>query len=321
MTTDRDDEYQRGYERAPETDEEIEAAHRSADRVLAQEPWKSDDTGVPPYIFREADQALIIDRRGRRYLIALKAAKSDQNHLGTFNHDDIIGKAEGVRLWTSKGHVLIVVKPGMADFIRIMPRIATVVYPKDIGAIITYGDIFPGARVLEAGTGSGAMTIALARAVGDHGEIFTYDVREDMTKRAQENLAAIVPKHPQVAFKSGDVYEGFEETDLDRIVLDLPEPWHVVPHAVDSLVPGGIMLCFLPTVLQVHEIVQALENANTFGLIETTEIFMRTWSVRGRSVRPDHRMIGHTGFITTARKTSPYTPPPKETEDDEGTED
>ena len=273
------------------------------------------------YIFHEGDQALILDRRGRRYLVTLKTAKDDQNHLGTFHHDDIIGEPEGVRIWTSKGHALIVVKPGMADYIRIMPRVATVVYPKDIGAIITYGDIFPGARVLEAGTGSGALTIALARAVGEHGVIYTYDIREDMTARARENLTAIMPQHPHVTFKNGDVSKGIPETELDRIVLDLPEPWHIVPHAVDALVPGGVITCFLPTVLQVHELVGALENANTFGMIETTEIFMRTWSVRGRSVRPDHRMIGHTGFITTARKTTPYSPPPTTATPDEEAED
>ena len=272
------------------------------------------------YIFHEGDQALILDRRGRRYLVTLKTAKDDQNHLGTFHHDDIIGEPDGVRIWTSKGHALIVVKPGMADYIRIMPRVATVVYPKDIGAIITYGDIFPGARVLEAGTGSGALTIALARAVGEQGTVYTYDIREDMTLRAQENLAAIMPEHPHVTFKNGDVSKSIPESDLDRIVLDLPEPWHVVPHAVDALVPGGVILCFLPTVLQVHELVGALEDANTFGMIETTEIFMRTWSVRGRSVRPDHRMIGHTGFITTARKTTPYSPPPSTATPDEEAE-
>ena len=224
------------------------------------------------YIFHDGDQALILDRRGRRYLVTLKDAKSDQNHLGTFHHDDIIGEPEGVRIWTSKGHALIVVKPGMADYIRIMPRIATVVYPKDIGAIITYGDIFPGARVLEAGTGSGALTIALARAVGERGNVFTYDIREDMTRRSQQNLTAIMPEHPHVTFKNGDVSESIPDTDLDRIVLDLPEPWHVVPHAVEALVPGGVILCFLPTVLQIHELVMALEDANTFGMIETTEI-------------------------------------------------
>lgn len=262
------------------------------------------------YIFREGEHALIVDRRGRRYLVELQSAKSDQNHLGSFQHDDIIGEADGVRIWTSKGHALIVVKPGMADYIRIMPRVATVVYPKDIGAIITYGDIFPGARVLEAGTGSGAVTIALARAVGERGAVFSYDIREDMTRRARANLSAFVADHRHVSFECGDVYECIRETDLDRIVLDLPEPWLVVPNAVRALVPGGIILCFLPTVLQVHALVIALEDANTFGMIETTEIMMRTWSVRGRSVRPDHRMIGHTGFITTARKTAPYSPAP-----------
>lgn len=261
------------------------------------------------YFFCEGDHALIIDRRGRRYLTTLRNGKTAQNHLGSFSHDDIIGEPEGVRIWTSMGHALIVVKPGMAEYVRVMPRVATVVYPKDIGAIITYGDIFPGARVLEAGTGSGAMTIALARAVGTGGRVFTCDIREDMTSRARENLAAIMPNHPQVIFKKADVSQGMTETDLDRIVLDLPEPWRVVPHAVDALVPGGGIVCFLPTVLQVHELVMALEDTGSFGLIETTEILMRTWSVRGRSVRPDHRMIGHTGFITTARKTERYSPP------------
>ena len=274
------------------------------------------------HIFHEGEHALIVDRRGRRYLVELQSAKSDQNHLGSFHHDDIIGEADGIRIRTSKGHALIVVKPGMADYIRIMPRIATVVYPKDIGAIITYGDIFPGARVLEAGTGSGAVTIALARAVGERGAVFSYDIREDMTRRAKANLSAFVPDHRHVSFESGDVYECIRETDLDRIVLDLPEPWHVVPNAVRALVPGGVILCFLPTVLQVHALVTALEDANTFGMIETTEIMMRTWSVRGRSVRPDHRMIGHTGFITTARKTAPYSPaPPAHEQDDDPDED
>mgnify|MGYP000848381589 FL=1 len=263
---------------------------------------------LPRYRFKEEDYALLIDRRGRRYLTSLQADKKDQNHLGNFEHNEIIGKDDGVRLTTSKGHVLLAVKPGLADFIRIMPRIATVIYPKDIGAIITYGDIFPGARVAEAGTGSGALTIALARAVGSEGKIYTYDVREDMTARAQENLFAMMPDCSVVEFKQGDVSERIDETDLDRIILDLPQPWEVVSNAVTALAPGGILLTFLPTILQVHELVQRLEAERTFGMIETTEILMRTWAVRGRSVRPDHRMIGHTGFITSAKKTDIYTP-------------
>ena len=272
-------------------------------------------SNLPRYCFKDQDDALLIDRRGRRYLTSLRVDKKEQNHLGNFEHNEIIGKNDGVRFTTSKGHVLLAVKPGMADFVRIMPRIATVIYPKDLGAIITYGDIFPGARVLEAGTGSGALTIALARAVGEKGKIYTYDIREDMTARARENLSAIVSNCSVVEFKQGDVSEQIDETDLDRIVLDLPQPWEVVSNAVTALVPGGILLTFLPTILQVHELVRRLEAERTFGMIETTEIFMRTWSVRGRSVRPDHRMIGHTGFITSAKKTDVYTPLVNESKD------
>jgi tRNA (adenine57-N1/adenine58-N1)-methyltransferase len=218
-----------------------------------------------------------------------------------------------MRITTSKGHLLLAVKPTMADFTRLMPRIATVIYPKDLGAILTLGDLFPGARVLEAGTGSGALTIALARAVGEEGKVFSYDLRQDMIDRAVANLNVMTPHHPQVTFQLGDVYNGIRESGLDRITLDLPEPWQVVPHASDALVPGGILLCFLPTVLQVHELVQALVAAETFDIIETVEVLLRPWSVGRRSVRPAHRMVGHTGFITTARRCSP-SPRQRETE-------
>ena len=264
-------------------------------------------TDTPRYIFQEGDHALVIDRRGRRYLIQLKAAAAFHTHLGHFAHADLIGREEGTRVTTSGAHVLLAVKPTMADFTRLMPRIATVVYPKDLGAIITYGDVFPGATVLEAGTGSGAMTIALTRAVGERGRVISYDLRADMIQRATANVAAIVPDRAHLTIKQGDVYEGFEESGLDRIVLDLPEPWQVVPHASTSLVPGGIFLSFLPTVLQVYELTQAL-RAQSFDMIDTLEVLTREWSVEGRSVRPAHRMVGHTGFITTARKCSPVPP-------------
>ena len=189
----------------------------------------------------------------------------------------------------------------MADFTRAMPRIATVVYPKDIGAILVHGDIFPGARVLEGGTGSGAVTIALLRAVGERGEVISYDLRSDMIERAMANVEARFTDTSNLTVKRGDVYEGFEEKRLDRIVLDLPEPWRVVPHASDALAPGGILLSFVPTVLQVHELTRALRAQRTFHLVETVEVLVRPWSVSGRSVRPSHRMVGHTGFITTAR--------------------
>jgi tRNA (adenine57-N1/adenine58-N1)-methyltransferase len=159
--------------------------------------------------------------------------------------------------------------------------------------------------VLEAGTGSGAVTIALVRAVGERGRVVSYDVRPDMIERAEANVAAVLRDRSTLTIKLGDVYEGIAEEGLDRIVLDLPEPWHVVPHASHALAPGGILLSFLPTVLQVHDLTQSLKSAGTFDLIETMELLVREWSVGERSVRPAQRMVGHTGFITTARRCSP----------------
>jgi len=262
-------------------------------------------TESPRHVFREGDHALIIDRRGRYYLEVLRPTGAFHSHLGNFRHSELIGRDEGTRIATSRDHWLLAVKPTMADFTRLMPRIATVVYPKDLGAIITYGDIFPGASVLEAGSGSGALTIALARAVGEAGRVVSYDVRSDMLARAEANAAAILPDLSRVTFKQGDVYEGIDEDGIDRVVLDLPEPWQVVPHASRALRPGGVLLSFLPTVLQIHDLVRALREEGTFDIIETMEVLVRPWDVHGRSVRPAQRMVSHTGFITTARRCSP----------------
>jgi tRNA (adenine57-N1/adenine58-N1)-methyltransferase len=257
------------------------------------------------YVFREGDHALVLDRKGRRYLVELERSADFHTHLGNISHDELIGETEGVRVVSSRDHALLAVKPTMADFTKAMPRIATVVYPKDLGPILVHGDIFPGAKVLEAGAGSGAVTIALLRAIGDRGSLASYDLRADMIERTRSNVNAMIPDPANLVLKQGDVYEGFEERELDRIVLDLPEPWRVVPHAAAALAPGGIFLSFLPTVLQVHDLTLALKADGSFDIIETTEVMMRTWSVGRRSVRPDHRMVGHTGFITTARRCSP----------------
>ena len=240
-------------------------------------------------------------------MVQLESSGAFHSHLGNFPHTDLIGRDVGSRVNTAQGHRLLALKPTLGDFTRDMPRIATVVYPKDLGAILVYGDIFPGARVLEAGTGSGAVTIALLRAVGDRGSVTSYDVRSDMIDRAMSNISAMHPEHQNLTVKLGDVYEGFEERDLDRIVLDLAEPWHVVSHASEALVPGGIILGFLPTVMQVRDFTLALKQ-QAFDVIETHEVLMRPWTVGARTIRPNHRMVGHTGFITTARKCEPTHP-------------
>lgn len=254
------------------------------------------------HIFYEGDHALIIDRRGRRTLTLLQKAAKFESHLGAFPHNDLIGADAGSWVTTNRGHVLLAVKPTMADFTLNMPRIATVGYPKDLGAILVFGDIFPGARVLEAGCGSGAVTMALLRAVGAQGSLVSYDLRQDMIDRTLQNVQVTMPNHANLTLKLGNVYEGFSERDLDRIVLDLPEPWRVVPHASESLSSSGIFVSFSPTVPQVDELVRALRAARTFEMIETMEVLLRPWNVSNRSVRPEHRMVAHTGFITVARK-------------------
>jgi tRNA (adenine57-N1/adenine58-N1)-methyltransferase len=260
------------------------------------------------HVFLDNEYVLLVDRRGRQYLVRLQAGKTFSSHLGGLSYADVIGKEPGARLETNRGHRLLAVRPTMAEFTRLMPRVATVVYPKDLGAILVLGDIFPGAKVLEAGSGSGALTIALARAVGEHGSIVSYDVRGDMLERARANVAAALPGWSNVTFKQGDVCEAIEEKGFDRIVLDLPEPWRAAPNAEGALTRGGILLSYLPTVLQVHELCRKLRDQGTFDMIETVEILARPWEVGNRSVRPAHRMVAHTGFITTARRCEPRPP-------------
>ena len=258
--------------------------------------------------FREGEHIQLIDRRGRSYLIEIAPGKRFESHTGNFDTGDLIGQDEGCWVATSRGHWLMAIRPTLTELTLRMPRIATVMYPKDLGAMLIYADLFPGARVLEAGVGSGATTMALLRAVGETGRVYSYDLREDMIEQAWANVASYFDSYDNLEIKQGDVYEDFAEHDLDRVILDLPEPWHVVPRASERLVPGGLFFGFVPTVPQVEELVRALRTARTFGMIETMEIMMRQWNVSGRSVRPSHRMVGHTGFIITARKTDERQP-------------
>jgi tRNA (adenine57-N1/adenine58-N1)-methyltransferase len=199
---------------------------------------------------------------------------------------------------------LIALRPTLAEYIQELPRSTQIVYPKDIGVILIYADIFPGARVVEAGLGSGALTLAALRAVGPQGCVTSYEIRPELVKPAMDNIRAVM-QEPPLNIRVGDIYQGIVEESVDRILLDLPEPWHVVPHAARALSPGGILLCFLPTVLQVHRLVEAMDEHTEFDLIESFEVIMRPWHVDKRSIRPVHRMIGHTGFVTTARHCAP----------------
>ena len=259
---------------------------------------------MPSGPLRDGEPVLLIDRRRRRYMITLRRGGASDLRGGKVSHDDLLGRDEGGTIRSTRGERFLVVRPTMAEFILEMPRGAQVVYPKDLGAVLIAADLFPGARVLEAGTGSGALTMALVRAVGPGGRVVSYEIREEFARTAERNLQRFLGATESLVLKRHDIYEGVaaEDLPLDRIILDIPEPWRVVPHASEALLPGGIFLAYVPTVPQVVEAVEALRASGTFALIETVEVLMRPWNIEGRSVRPAHRMVGHTGFLVAARR-------------------
>lgn len=256
-------------------------------------------------IIEPGDQVVLIDSKDRRYLVRLSEGGEFHTHAGITFHDAMIGQPEGATVRSNTGARYTMLRPTLAEFVLAMPRGAQVIYPKDLGPILVQADIFPGARVLEAGIGSGALSLALLRA----GALITgYEVRADFAKVAQANVEKFLgPGRPYV-IQERDVYEGIDEVDLDRIVLDLPEPWRVVKHAEGALHAGGILCSYLPTIGQVMALHEALEQS-AFGFGHTIEVLERSWHVKGQSVRPDHRMVAHTGFLTTARLLSPVDEP------------
>lgn len=257
--------------------------------------------------FAAGDKALVLDRKGRRYLFTLKDGGQFHTHTGFVSHEAIIGQPEGVELRSTNGAWYQAVRPTLADFILKMPRGAQVIYPKDLGPILLLADIFPGAVVLEAGVGSGALSMTMLRA-GAH--VVGYELRSDFAQRAQANVASFLGPEAAERYRveERDVYEGIDETGLDRVVLDLPEPWRVVKHAESALHPGGIFVAYVPSIMQVAQLREALA-ASAFSMAETQEVLLRTWHVEGNAVRPDHRMIGHTGFLTSARLVGPPSGP------------
>jgi tRNA (adenine57-N1/adenine58-N1)-methyltransferase len=251
-------------------------------------------------VFAVGDRVLLLDNKKRRHLITLEAGGGFHTHAGIVQHDDIIGADEGVTVRTTMGSRMVAVRPTLSEYILKMPRGAQVIYPKDLGPILILADIFPGARVLESGVGSGALTLALPRAVGSTGHVTGYEIRDDFARRARTNVEGFLGPDVPLDIEVRDVYDGIGEDGLDRILLDLPEPWRVVKHAEAALHPGGIMLAYLPTIGQVSRLREELAGS-AFGMIESLEVLQRTWHVDGQSVRPDHRMVAHTGFLTHAR--------------------
>ncbi|MGH2776533.1 MAG: tRNA (adenine-N1)-methyltransferase [Actinomycetota bacterium] len=262
---------------------------------------------TPGKPFEPGERALLIDSKERRYLVTLESGKQFHSHMGILEHDALIGELEGVRVQASKGGRLLAVRPTLSDFVLKMKRGAQVVYPKDVGLILVYADVYPGASVLEAGTGSASLTLALARAVGETGRVVSYELRQDHHDQARANVDTWfdgiggVPQN--LDLRVGDVFEDVAGETFDRMVLDMPEPWRAIGTTTIALTAGGIICCYLPTIPQVQQTVDALRSSG-FGMIETLEGLVRTWKVEGQSVRPDHRMVAHTGFLVIARKLS-----------------
>ncbi|SEE82235.1 tRNA (adenine-N1)-methyltransferase [Jiangella alba] len=263
--------------------------------------------------FRVGDHVQLTDPKGRHHTITLQDGKEFHTHKGSFQHDQLIGQPEGSVVVSTGGTAYLALRPLLSDYVLSMPRGAAVVYPKDAGQIVAMADVFPGARVVEAGVGSGALTMSLLRAVGEHGAVHSYERRADFAKIAAENVERFFgAEHPAWRLTVGDLVESLDDTEADRVVLDMLAPWECVDAAAGVLVPGGVLCCYVATTTQLSRTVETIRESQRFTEPVSWESMVRTWHVEGLAVRPDHRMIGHTGFLVTARRMAPgVVPPPR----------
>ena len=261
--------------------------------------------------FQVGDQVQLTDPKGRHHTITLEAGKMFHTHKGAFSHDELIGAPEGSVVRTTGNTQYLALRPLLPDYVLSMPRGAAVVYPKDAGQIVQMADVFPGARVVEAGVGSGALTCSLLRAVGDAGSVHSYERREDFAEIAAKNVRSFFgAEHPAWELTIGDLAEKLADEEVDRVVLDMLAPWDCVDAVAKSLVPGGVLICYVATTTQLSRTVETLRTHGAFTEPQPWESMVRGWHVEGLAVRPDHRMIGHTGFLVTARRLADGVTPP-----------
>ena len=260
-----------------------------------------------PLPIAEGECIILLDpEEDKEFLFRMRARGHINLHKGKILHTEIIGQPEGTVVYSSKGDPFLVFRPTLSQFIMHMKRDTSIIYPKDLALIMLYADVYPGCSVLEAGIGSGSLTLALLRAVGPEGTVISYERREEFIERARKNIQLFMGDPPNLEIRHRDIYEGIEEVGLHRIVLDIPEPWRVVKDAAESLRAGGVFVGYLPTIIQSKSLVDALREEKRFTSIETFESLFRNWHIEGPSVRPEHRMVGHTGFLTLARRGEPY---------------
>ena len=251
---------------------------------------------------RAGQSVLFIDRKEREYLRVLKPGARIHIRGGSMQADHLIGLEEGRTVYNNAKEPFLMLRPSFAQLIPNLPRQAQVIYPKDIGPILLWGDIYPGATVIEIGTGPGALSMALLRAVGPHGRLTSYEARPDFVEMARANIGQFYGEAPNWTIKMADAFAGIEERCVDRMTVDLAEPWRLLPGAANALRAGGMLIGYLPTVLQVKQLVDSLRDHGGFGAVQLFETLQRFWHVKNLSIRPEHRMVAHTGFIVVARR-------------------
>jgi tRNA (adenine57-N1/adenine58-N1)-methyltransferase len=256
-------------------------------------------------VFAVGDRVQLTDAKGRHYTMLLTPGAEFHTHRGYVPHDSVIGQPEGSVVKAINGDQFLVLRPLLVDYVMSMPRGAQVIYPKDAAQIVHEGDIFPGARVLEAGAGSGAMTCSLLRAVGPAGRVISYEMRGDHAEHAERNVVTFFGDLPQNwNLVIGDVAD-FAGAQVDRVVLDMLAPWEVLDAAAAALVAGGVLIVYVATVTQLSRTVEALRDQQCWTEPRAWETLQRGWDVVGLAVRPEHRMRGHTAFLISARRLAP----------------
>lgn len=269
--------------------------------------------GVHRGPLREGEWVRLTDQKGRRHNFELVPGKRFFSNRGHLEHDDLIGREEGFTVASSAGGEYLVFRPLLSEFVVSMPRGAAVVYPKDAAQIVAMADIFPGARVVEAGAGSGALTCSLLRAVGPHGSVTSFERRPEFAEVAHRNVTQFFGgDHPAWDLRIGDLTEELPslEEPVDRIILDMLAPWECVDVVADALAPGGIVCVYVATTTQLSRIVETLRAHGGFTEPQPWESLVRDWHVEGLAVRPGHKMIGHTAFLVTARRMAAGQRPP-----------
>ncbi|UYO95636.1 tRNA (adenine-N1)-methyltransferase [Microbacterium sp. M28] len=267
-------------------------------------------TTRPSGPFREGDRVQLTGPKGRMHTISLRADGELHTHHGVLRHADLIGRPDGTVIANSSGHDYLALRPLLRDFAMSMPRGAAIVYPKDAAQIVMQADIFPGAVVVEAGVGSGALTLSLLRAIGPSGQLVSFERREDFAEVATANIETFFGGRPDTwRVVVGDLVESLPEElpagGVDRVVLDMLAPWECIDVVADALTPGGVVLCYVATATQLSRVAEYIRGTGLFTEPDASETMVRGWHVEGLAVRPDHRMVAHTGFLITARRLAP----------------